>query len=68
VPERWLPHSACGGNLSAVSEDERDQERGDRDRERSGEAHWRVAEEGAENEDDPQKTEKSQEATRTTDR
>jgi hypothetical protein len=30
-----------------VSEDKRDQERADRDRERSDEAHWRVAEEGA---------------------
>jgi hypothetical protein len=58
-----------GGNLSTVSEDERDQERGDRDRDRSEEAHWRVAEEGAEDKDDPkQKTEKSQEDTRTTDR
>ena len=49
-----------------MSEDGRDEDRGDRDRERSGEAHWRVAEEGAEDEDDPkQKTEKSQDDTRT---
>jgi hypothetical protein len=53
-----------------VSEDERDEDRGDRDRERSGEAHWRVAEEGAEDKDagPKQKTEKSQEDTRTADR
>jgi hypothetical protein len=30
-----------------MSEDKQDQERADRDRERSDEAHWRVAEEGA---------------------
>jgi hypothetical protein len=62
---------ACSGaNLRTVSEDERDQERDDRDRERSDEAHWRVAEEGAEDKDDgpKQKTEKSQEDTRTADR
>jgi hypothetical protein len=59
-----------GANLSTVSDDERDLERGDRDRERSDEAHWRVAEEGAEDKDDGprQKTEKSQEDTHTADR
>lgn len=43
--------------------------RKDRDQERSDEAHWRVAEEGAEDEGDgpKQKTEKGQEETRTTD-
>jgi hypothetical protein len=30
-----------------MSDDKRDQERADRDRERSDEAHWRLAEEGA---------------------
>ena len=59
-----------GANLSTVSEDKGDQDRDDRDRERSDEAHWRVAEEGAEDKDDgpKQKTEKSQEETRTADR
>jgi hypothetical protein len=44
--------------------------RKDRDRERSDEAHWRVAEEGAEDQDTgpKQKTGKSQEDTRTADR
>jgi hypothetical protein len=44
--------------------------RTDRDRERSDEAHWRVAEEGAEDQDgEPkQKSEKSQEDTRTANR
>jgi hypothetical protein len=43
--------------------------RKDRDQERSDEAHWRVAEEGAEDEGDgpKQKTEKGQEETRTAD-
>jgi len=59
-----------GANLSIVSEDERNQERDDRDRQRSDEAHWRVAEEGAEGRDDEPKqmTEKSQEETRTVDK
>ena len=43
--------------------------RKDRDRERSDEAHWRVAEEGAEAQDDgpKPKTEKGQEETCTAD-
>lgn len=79
-PERTGPPSSTqsyvgaqarsGANLSIVSEDERNQERDDRDRERSDEAHWRVAEEGAEGRDDEPKqmTEKSQEETRTVDK
>jgi hypothetical protein len=42
-------------NLSTVSEDKRDQERNDRDRERSDEAHWRVAEGGADQQEDEPK-------------
>jgi hypothetical protein len=62
--------AGSGANLSIVSEDERDQDRDERDRERSDEAHWRVAEEGAEDNDDgpKQMTEKSREETRTEDR
>jgi hypothetical protein len=44
--------SDARANLSTVSEDKRDQERNDRDRERSDEAHWRVAEEGADQQED----------------
>jgi hypothetical protein len=49
-----------------VTDDPQEKEtRKDRDRERSDEAHWRVAEEGAEDQDDgpKQKTEKGQEDT-----
>jgi hypothetical protein len=42
--------------------------RKDRDQERSDEAHWRVAEEGAEDQDDGPKTEKDQEETHAADR
>jgi hypothetical protein len=58
-------------NLVTVTDDPRDNEnRKDRDRERSEEAHWRVAEEGAEEQSDrpKQETEKRQEETRTADR
>jgi hypothetical protein len=58
-------------NLITVTDDPRDNEnRKDRDRERSEEAHWRVAEEGAEEQSDrpKQETEKRQEETRTADR
>jgi hypothetical protein len=46
------------------------EDRRERDRERADEAHWRVAEEGAADQDDgpKQKTEKGQEETRPADR
>jgi len=53
-----------------TDEPQEDEDWEDRDRERSDEAHWRVAEEGAEDQSDEpkQKTEKGQENTRTADR
>lgn len=57
-------------NLIAVTDNPRENaSRKDRDQERSDEAHWRVAEEGAEDEGDgpKQKTEKGHEETRTAD-
>lgn len=53
-----------------TDEPQENKNRKDRDRERSDEAHWRVAEEGAEDQDGgpKQKAEKSQEDTRSGDR
>ena len=57
-------------NLLTVTDDPTDKEnRKDRDKERSDEAHWRVAEEGAEKQSDgpKQQTEKGQEEPPTAD-
>ena len=55
-----------GANLTSVGEEKRvggeENDRADRDRERSQEAHWQVAEAGAEEADDPRRqTPKEQE-------
>jgi hypothetical protein len=52
-----------------MDDEQQESDRKERDRERADEAHWRVAEEGAEEqaEGPKQKTEKGQEETRTAD-
>jgi hypothetical protein len=57
-------------NLITMTDEQQESDRKERDRERADEAHWRVAEEGTEDQtDEPkQKTEKGQEETRTADR
>ncbi len=53
-----------------MTDERQESDRKERDRERTDEAHWRVAEEGTEDQADgpKQKTEKGQEETRTADR
>jgi hypothetical protein len=67
---RRLAGDSRANLITVTDEPQENKNRKDRDRERSGEAHWRVAEEGAEDQDGgpKQKTEKSQEDTRTGDR
>jgi hypothetical protein len=60
---RCPPEHSRANLITVTDEPQEDEDREDRDRERSDEAHWRVAEEGAEDQSDEpkQKTEKGEE-------